>query len=194
MSGTENTNQQIADGTLGIEAPPGFGSNPISPPVATSESPSTELQPEPQAEQSRAALQARTSFVSSVHSYIRENIQFADQKAIFFFTGSTALLAFLYKSGTAKAWMKPILQWNVIDLSAFLAMVGLSLGAVVALLVVMPRLPGSRRGFIFWEAVAEYESARHYADDLSKVTPATLAQSVAEHCQELSKVCRRKYQ
>ncbi len=101
-------------------------------------------------------MDARTKFVGSVHEYVREYIRLADQKATFFFAGATALLAFLFKNEVSARWLKAPLSWNLLDIIALVAMVGLAIGAFLALLVVIPRTPGSRRGFIFWEAVAEY--------------------------------------
>jgi hypothetical protein len=149
--------------------------------------------PVPSSGVSSTGIEARAKFTDEVHQYIREYIRLADQKATFFFTGGTALLAFLYKNDVSSRWLKPILTWNVIDTVAFAAMVALALAAFLAILVVIPRTPGSRRGFVFWEAIAEYESGRHYADELASLSPASLAQAKAEHCFDIAKVCRRKY-
>lgn len=86
-----------------------------------------------------------------------------------------------------------MLQWNILDTLAFVAMATLAVGAFLALLVIIPRTPGSRRGFLFWEAIAEYETGRQYADDLSLLSGPSLVQVKAEHCYDLAKVCRRKY-
>ena len=58
---------------------------------------------------------------------------------------------------------------------------------------VVPRTAGSRRGFLFWEAIAEYETGRQYSDDLGTISIPTLLQVKAEHCHELARICRRKY-
>ena len=140
-----------------------------------------------------ADLDKRLAFAEQVHQYIREYIKLADQKAGFFFTASTAILAFLYKVNASARWLKPVLQWNVVDTAAFVAMVALAVAAVTSLVVVIPRTPGSRRGYLFWEAIAEYDSCRQYADDLACLSVPTLLQIKAEHCHDLAKVCRRKY-
>lgn len=137
--------------------------------------------------------QARERFAETTHQYVREYIRFADQKASFLFAGATALLAFLYKSGVSARWLKPVLQWNILDTLAFLAMTSLALGVVLALFVVIPRTSGSRRGFLFWEAIAEYDSSRQYSDELRLLSAATLCQVKAEHCFDLARVCRKKY-
>lgn len=142
---------------------------------------------------SRPDVESKAEFSGFAHQYIREYISLADQKATFFFTGATALLAFLYSKNVSAHWLKPIMQWNVLDTIAFVAMAALALGAFLALLVVIPRTPGSRRGFLFWDAIAEYDGGRQYFDDLWRLSPASLVQVKVEHCYELATVCRRKY-
>jgi hypothetical protein len=142
---------------------------------------------------STADIATRAKFVDGVHDYIRDNIRLADQKATFFFTGATALLAFLYRNDVSKRWLKPVSDLRLPDIIAFLAMAGLAAGSFLALLVVIPRTKGSRRGYIFWEAIMEFPTGRHYADDLSSLSAPTLVQMKAEHCRELAKVCQSKY-
>ena len=154
---------------------------------ASSEQPATSGGPAP------SDVSAHAAFAESVHQYIREYIRFADQKATFVFTGATALLAFLYKNGVSGRWLKPIMQWNILDTVAFVAMIALAAGALVTLWVVIPRTPGSRRGFVFWEAIAEYGSGREYADELWRLSTPSLFQVKAEHCLDLARVCRQKY-
>jgi hypothetical protein len=72
-------------------------------------------------------------------------------------------------------------------------MIALAIGVLLALIVVIPRTPGSRRGFLFWEAIAEYDNGRQYADELGRLSSASLFQVKAEHCFDLARVCRRKY-
>ena len=110
-----------------------------------------------------------------------------------FFTGATALLAFMYNENVSARWLKPPMQWNVPDAIAFVAMVALAAGALLALIVIIPRTLGSRRGFLFWEAIAEYETGRQYSDELSLLSGPSLVQVKAEHCYDLAVVCRQKY-
>lgn len=140
-----------------------------------------------------ADAQARLQFAEATHQYIRSYISLADQKATFFFTGATALLAFLYRIDVSGRWLKPVMLWNIIDTFAFIAMVTLALGALAALLVIVPQTTGSRRGFIFWDAIAEYGTGRQFAHELSALSPASLFQVKAEHCYDLAAACRRKH-
>ena len=82
---------------------------------------------------------------------------------------------------------------HILDTIAFVAMAALAVGAFLALLVIIPRTPGSRRGFLFWEAIAEYETGRQYSDDISMLSGPSLIQVKAEHCYDLAVVCQRKY-
>jgi hypothetical protein len=143
---------------------------------------------------SPADLDKRLAFAEQTHQYIRDYIRQADQKAGFFFTAGTALLAFLYNTGVSSRWRKAILLWNVLDIAAFLAMATLAVSVIACLIVVIPRTRGSRRGYLFWEAIAEYDTNRQYADDLAAIPLPTLLQTKTEHCHELARVCRRKYQ
>jgi hypothetical protein len=195
MSNQATSENQAAAGTkTTLEAEIDATQNAIARPVMPPNEIPTESQPSPPREAALADVtSARTDFSNAVHKYVRENIQLADQKATFFFTGATALLAFLFKNATSTYWLKPVMQWNVLDITAFIAMAGLGAGALLAISVVWPRLPGSRRGYIFWEAIAEFETAREYSDDLASLSAATLSQCVSQHCYDLSQICRTKY-
>lgn len=147
----------------------------------------------PTGERSEGGLEERLKFSEHAHKYLREVIGLADQKATFLFTGATALLAFLYKNGVSARWLKSLMAWNILDMVAFFAMSSLAVAAFIALLVTIPRTPGSLRGYLFWEAIAEHDSGRDYADGVARLSGASLFQITAEHCYELARVCRRKY-
>lgn len=178
---------------VSLPVPPASAREPLPVPAARGPAVADELARPANGSVTSADSDAHTRFAEFVHQYIREYIRAADQKATFFFAGSTAMLAFLYRNDVSARWMKPIMEWNVLGVVSFVAMTSLAVGALVAVMVVIPRTPGSRRGFIFWEAIAEYATAREYADDISALTAATIAQVKAEHSFELARVCRRKY-
>lgn len=73
------------------------------------------------------------------------------------------------------------------------AMVSLALATLGAMGVVVPRRRGSSRGYIFWEAVAEYEDSTGYSSVVMQLSPEALTRETLHHCYELAKVCRRKY-
>lgn len=196
MSDSEKRDAQARQGTVGegLPVPSTAIREALPTPADHIESAADKSQPSAAAGPAlRSETEAKLAFSGFAHEYIREYISLADQKATFFFTGATALLAFLYSKNVSARWLKPVMTWNILDTIAFVAMAALAVGAFLALLVVIPRTPGSRRGFLFWEAIAEYDTGRQYADELSLLSPATLFQVKAEHCFELSKVCRRKY-
>jgi hypothetical protein len=192
---TEPTTTQVRDtAQADLPVPSATTREPLPVPTA-SINPATDREPSRPASglSTTAETDAQSRFTEFVHVYIREYIRAADQKATFFFAGSTALLAFLYRSNVSGHWMKPIMDWNILDVVSFVAMTALAAGALAAVLVVIPRTPGSRRGLVFWEAIAEYSAARDYADDVATLSAATISQAKAEHSFDLAKVCRRKY-
>jgi len=182
-----------APGTLPVPASATRTS--IPQPEPSSADPSTAGQPSPTpGGRGSASADSRLRFTEESHQYIRDHIRLADQKAAFFFTAATALLAFLYQNRVSNFWLhRPVMTWNILDVAAFLAMLCLAGAALLALYVLMPRLPGPRRGFIFWEAIAEYQTARQYSDELLVLSEATLAQEKAEHCHTLAGVCSEKF-
>lgn len=196
MSDSNSLDTQATPDKLGqgLPVPPALAREPLPTPSSGDDSAVDQRQPEPPTSfKAMHNAEAHERFAEGVHQYVREYIRLADQKATFLFTAGTALLAFLYKNGVSAKWLKPVMQWNILDMIAFVAMTALVLGVLLALLVVTPRTRGSRRGFLFWEAIAEYDSGRQYSDDLTQLSAATLSQVKAEHCFDLARVCRAKY-
>ena len=132
-------------------------------------------------------------FVDDVHGYIREHIRNADRKATFFFGSMTAVLAFLYSVGASARWLKPIHTWNPMDAVTFLGMVGISAAAILAAWAVVPRLPGSKRGLLYFNAIAEHPSPVEYAARVLGTSEKVLINEKAQHCHVLAGVCRAKY-
>ncbi len=136
---------------------------------------------------------AADKFASDVHTYIRQYIQIADQKAAFLFAGVAAMTAFLHGRGITKLWLKDPRLWNLPDAIAFIAVTGLLLGALLAIYVVLPRLGGAARGIVFWNAITNFANGKEYASHVQKCDPAELAGAKLEHCYEIASVCQRKY-
>jgi hypothetical protein len=132
-------------------------------------------------------------FVDATHSYLREQIRNADQKAIFFFGAATAVLAFMHSIGASSRWLKSLHSWTFLDTSTFVGMSALAVAALAAIATVVPRLPGSKRGFLYFNAIAEYESAAEYARDVLGTSGPVLQTEKAKHCHVLSRICRTKY-
>lgn len=132
-------------------------------------------------------------FAEETHQYVREYIRQADQKAAFFFAGATALIAFLYKANLVQTWVKLPTQWVFVNMLSFIATVGLSVSALACLATVFPRLKGSKRGHVFFGAVAEFESRKDYATDVLQRDIGELIEAKLCHVHDLSIVCGRKY-
>jgi hypothetical protein len=133
------------------------------------------------------------AFAAHVHEYIREYIAAADQKAGFIFAISSAVLVYLYQQSLHIRWLKPIGLWSAGDLFVFVAMAALFVGLGAAASVVVPRLTSTHRGFVFFLAVAEYESASEYAASIARETGESLTLAILRHVYDLARVARRKY-
>lgn len=129
----------------------------------------------------------------SVHNYVREFIRIADQKAAFFFAIATALLAFLYNQKLANKWVMPPVEWRLPEILSFFATWGLVISAAACMFTVYPRTPGSKRGIVFFQAIAEFESAQEYVRDVLAKSSAQLVSAKLTHVHVLAKVCSRKY-
>jgi hypothetical protein len=147
----------------------------------------------PTAPQAPAVTQNQGKFSEEVHNYVREHIRNADQKATFFFAALTAILAFLNTQSVPGRWLKDIREWSFVDTLGFVSMIGLACGAGILLAVVFPRLKGSRRGILFFNAIAEYENSAEYAEDVLIRSEDYLVRTKLQHCFDLAKVCRAKY-
>lgn len=130
-------------------------------------------------------------FVDETHSYIREYIRNADQKAIFFFSAASAINAFLHHEGVTARWR--LGPWSAIVAVDLLAMLCLAACSLVAIGVVVPRLPGSRRGLLYFGAIAEHESPSAYSSVVLTASPDELLEEKAKHVHTLASICTRKY-
>lgn len=133
------------------------------------------------------------NYAKHLHSYIREYISAADRKASFIFAIGAALLVYLYEKEITSIWIKPIKTWGMNDLASFLATYGLAISCVIAVAVIFPSLKGSRRGLLFWESVAEFNTSTEFVEELQKLGCAQLTDEILRHSHEISWVCRRKY-
>ncbi len=132
------------------------------------------------------------NYAKHVHSYIREYISTADRKASFIFTLSAALLVFLYQKGFIYSWF-----WSqgtlVLGGLLAIAITFLFISCVLSVIVVFPRLKGSKRGYIYWAAISEFPSSDNYSIEIQKLDNEGLANEIHKHSYELSKVCKEKY-
>lgn len=127
------------------------------------------------------------------HAYTREYIKNADNKSTFFFSIVSVFLGYLHTTKTSHMWTKPLNTWSILDLNSFITMAGLGISSIFFLRVIMPRLKGSKRGLIYFNGVAEHNSANEYAVNILNCSEYYLTQAKLEHCYELSKICQSKY-
>lgn len=141
----------------------------------------------------RPAIAATIKFAAESHEYVREYIRNADQKAIFYFSVCSALLAFEHTQNWGYRWMKSPSVWTAADLVTFVAMITLALAASLFLWTVLPRLGGSPRGVIFFKAIVGFNNVDDYVADVVRRPETDLATEKLRHCFELAKVASRKY-
>jgi len=138
-------------------------------------------------------------FPEFVHSYLREFIALADQKAGFLFAILAAVLAYTLGKGGISAFLKAPSTWSGTDLWGVVAIVGLTIGAVLTGLVVTPRLntandSGERhRGLIFWEDIRRVPSASDYCEKAGSLSVEQSQREILQHCFELAGVCESEY-
>lgn len=190
---TDTTQQRQSNHTV-LPIPGGAPAAPLVATVAAGEPTPTSIQP-PVVEtiELSKTTELYWKFAEETHQYVREYIRQADQKAAFFFAGATALIAFLYKASLIQRWIKLPTQWNFVDMLSFVATVGLSVSVLSCLATVFPRLKGSKRGHVFFGAVAEFESRKEYATDVLRHGVVDLIEAKLCHVHDLALVCGRKY-
>jgi len=132
-------------------------------------------------------------FSERVHDYIRDYIRLADEKAAFVFGAAVAAGAVVYRLGPSLNWVGDLSSWTGSGLGEVLGLVFLALAAGSAIVVVIPRLRGSRAGLIFWQAIAERENASEYAAEVKLRSAEELEEELIRHCYDLAVICKRKY-
>jgi hypothetical protein len=143
--------------------------------------------------ESSKPVETASYFASDIHKYIREQIALADQKAVFLFAASGSMLAYLHSKNMARSWLKDPRQWQSTDAIACVAVLGLTIGAIAAVVTVLPRFKGASRGIVFWKSIALFETKTEYANHVLTAESTTLTSAKLEHCFELAQVCKRKY-
>lgn len=156
-------------------------------------SPSSIQPPEVTVTPNEKKTELQWKFAEETHQYVREYIRQADQKAAFFFASSTALIAFLYKTNLVQHWVKAPTQWIFVDMLSFVATIGLALSAFACLATIFPRLKGSKRGHVFFGAIAEFEGRKDYAFDVLQCDVGELIEAKLCHVHDLSIICKSKF-
>lgn len=134
------------------------------------------------------------AFAESEHEYLREYIQFADQKAGVVLTTATAFLAFVYSRRLIDPLLRNPFDWQLPEAFGALAVILLLLASFHAARVIWPRRKGRiSRALIFFDAVSQYPTAADYAVAVANSSEKHLVRVKLEHCHELAKVCSSKY-
>ena len=174
--------------------PVGAESGPLVTAVRSGEPTSNSIRPpEMEATEPTRTTELQWKFSEETHQYVREYIRQADLKAAFFFAGATALIAFLYKANLVQLWVKPPTQWLFVDMVSFVATVGLAASVLACLATVFPRLKGTKRGHVFFGAIAEFESRKEFATDVLQRDIAELIEAKLCHVHDLAIICGQKY-
>lgn len=190
---TEITQQRQNEHTA-LPFPAGAESGPLVTAVRSGEPTSNSIRPpELEATEPTKTAELQWKFAEETHQYVREYIRQADLKAAFFFAGATALIAFLYKANLVQIWVKLPTQWLFVDMLSFVATAGLAASVIACLATVFPRLKGSKRGHVFFCAIAEFESRKEYATDVLQQDIVELIEEKLCHAHDLAIVCVKKY-
>ena len=134
----------------------------------------------------------RWKFSEETHRYVREYIKMADQKAIFFFAGSTAILAYLTTEDIIEFWLKSLELWVLVDLLSFIATFGLAISAFFSIATVFPRTRGSRRSIVFFGGIADYTDEKEYVDEVASHSATGLLERKLNHVHENGEDMRRE--
>ena len=177
----------------GAPVPPELEGKTLQPPDEPGEAPEKALSRLLDKQSESKVTPGLDSFGERTHSYLWANVVLADQKAVFLFAGLAATLAFLHEKDITRRWLANPTSWRVEEWLAFLAVAGLVGGAAIALLVVLPRFSGSKRGLVYWQAIAGFEDATSYARHVRGLRAGDLQEAVLGHCFELAKLAERKF-
>jgi Family of unknown function (DUF5706) len=132
-------------------------------------------------------------FANETHKYVREFIYNADNKAQHYILFASAFLAWMNSSESLKFWSVPAKEWRLMDLINIFSIVGMTLCILFALIVLLPRLKGSKKGIVFFDSISEHDVANDYLADVLKKNEQELVLEELRHVFELARVCSRKF-
>lgn len=138
-------------------------------------------------------LQGKIDFSEQTHQYIRDYIHAADQKAAFFFAAFAGLIGYSNSIGVLTSWVVNVSTWDLGIVVAFAHTLLVLFAAFCCLWVVKPRLRGSAKGLIFFNSIAQHESAADFVTEFSDSDISKLLTEKVKHTFEISKVCKDKY-
>jgi len=145
----------------------------------------------PSAGNERPEQQARFSL--AIHQYLSEYIRFADQKAGFTFAATSGFLALTFKTVIHDKWLVGLSSWGLLECMAFAATLLTCISILLAVAVVLPRLPSEQKGLIYWGSIARFETAGSYVEAILRLDLTDIVAYLAEHNHVLARIAHRKY-
>ena len=135
-----------------------------------------------------------SEFAYFLHLYIRDFIKFADQKAAFILAVTSTILTFLARQGAQRSLLAPIAHRSLTEWFATVSCLLVGISALLALLVVLPRLRGKPSGIVYWGALLQRGGASAYKHSLRPLDSHLLIGEILEHCYELAEIADSKYE
>jgi hypothetical protein len=132
-------------------------------------------------------------FALESHKYVREMLVNADNKAQRYIAFSSAFLVWLSTTEIPKIWSMPIKEWRTLDALYMASILGMSFCVLFSLVTILPRLKGSRKGILYFNSVAEYETSNEFLTAVQKCSDRDLLAEELRHVFELSKICKKKF-
>ncbi len=143
----------------------------------------------------------RAEFLWNVHSYLCEQIRFADTKAALVIGWSSVVIGFaiskdIHRQVVTANWAA--VQTSTFDLLLVATRAGslfaLAMSFVLAVFVVRPRLSDhSATGYIFWRRILNHRSPELFHESLLSRTGDEIDRHVSDHIFTLSQICEAKY-
>jgi hypothetical protein len=130
------------------------------------------------------------AFAEFEHQYLREYVGLADQKAGIAVAVYAALLTFLVDHIPSN-FMDADAPWTVALTLA--ALVLLLAAAILALLVVIPRLGSDGRSIIYFGDVSQRTNSKDYLREVTSKANGQINAAIIEHCHVLAGICSKKY-
>lgn len=139
----------------------------------------------------------RTDYNRFEITYLQDNVKFADSKAgVLIAIDGLLLRAAIDYFNAAGITFESLFESLTLSERFFLifAAAFLIIGIILSVAVVFPRRgSGVKKGFVFWESIANYPSADEYTKDLMNITEDDLDRKMAEQQYYVSITATKKY-
>jgi hypothetical protein len=132
-----------------------------------------------------------TEFLWHVHGNLSEQIKFADQKAAFVAVAATGVMGGLRSLGVFGQDQAYGVVYKVVGALAC-AFLAACLGACFVSIAPRRRFT-SPKGFIFWGAIAAYDTGDEFHQELLAATPEDITEHLSHQTYALGRICKEKY-